>query len=292
MNFSHLLYKMLIIFFTSLLLSACVRDSTDDILKLADPFACENFHYFDSDTAFPTISAKDSINIIKLTKKYSPNVSKELEFNPAMIEVSKGWYNKKWTDFKLKFYYRNVSDSISENFKIRGLDMYQVGHLIWSDAVVLGEVIAIHDKPDSHKCVYHSIHYIVKVKEVLHSYFKLKEGDLVLIAAKNRGPMGGCDTSSPNTIGWAPSVRHFRKGETNIFLLSRARYRYLFYEPLRKWSPYNGYRDEVFCPNKFGLESNWWETFNYDEQDIQSISLIDSVKCFFKIDFKRNPPKL
>jgi hypothetical protein len=171
----------------------------------------------------------------------------------------------------------NLYDSIingPDSINFLGFSKYEMNDLINSDAVIIGEVVEKKDIFDSTKCYYFKRDYIIKVDEVLHSYFSLNINDRVLFKSPI-GIAGGCNPSQPNVLDHSTHLREFNVGDKWIFFLKHNTYYIKFITTINRTNHYS----DIYCPHAFyKYEGNGLFDFN-------NISIINAIREFYRSKF-------
>ena len=149
------------------------------------------------------------------------------------------------------------------------LNWGQIIGAVGADAIVRGEVIQVQRIKDTTKCYFYKTLLAVRVDEVLHAYFSLKKGDIVLIS-RITGYTGGC-TPGRDLVSVVSHYKEYEQDSEGLFALSRIWYDKHFL--LCKKNGLKGYDDE-YCPNMFRLFDGFTQVDYNDKKtpkDIKSL---------------------
>ena len=243
-------------------------------------FDCSKFNYhinssyYTNKNGFPTLSMKDSVDLIEYAIKHN-----HLKF------AIWGKDTVYWRLFYLLPRLRAIVNTslydslIKHKVIFNGLTNSQMYDLTNADAVILGEVKDKRLIRDSLECFYYKTEYIIKVEEVLHSYFALKNNSEVLVKAIT-GYTGGCDPQHPGVRDKADIIREFEIGDKWIFFLNHNEYYSKFLFRIRNPMTSTIYFADKYCPNSFAMY-NGNDLYNYKND-----TLMNSIKLFYKTLFQ------
>ena len=179
-------------------------------------FDCNYYHYF-QDTAYPKLSKQDTLNLIKSAIRYG-YIEQAIKGRDTLVrntfhllpiiqnKIDTGWYSFLHSEDRDKFSFRSLNHT----------DIYPP---IKYDATIIGKVIDKIQPIDSSKCLRYKTQYVIEVIDIIHSYFPLKEGDLVLVM----DVMGyECGSSIGNEVfGDYDHIREYViGGEKSVFSLT------------------------------------------------------------------------
>ncbi len=195
-------------------------------------YSCDTFNinldkrYYVDKNGWPCLGKDDSLKLINYAIK-SDDIKYALEGKDTVL----------WKLFYLlprtrEILNTDLYDSIialSDTNKFHKLEKSKMYDLIESDAVILGEVIDKRFVGDTINCFYYKTEYIVRVDEVLHSYFKLEKNDNVILKSTS-GFVAGCNPKDPKLLIRSDHIREFKIRDKWIFLLKHNEYysKYLF----------------------------------------------------------------
>jgi hypothetical protein len=226
---------LLIVILTGGLTVSSAQEPTSEYLN------CDRYDYF-NDTSYPKVTHQDSVKMKILAEKYNlTNITQPVYNTDYLLKI--------WKPVDTTWYDTLMANERDVSFK--SLSWAELKYATLTSGMVIGKVIdKIH--PDTSKCYLYKTIYVVKVEEVLHSYFELNEGDVVVINDLHQGPMGGC---SPNKNIDVTSIPHttYEVGDTNIFILDNFHYRSRFATGYgTSMVEERGYADK-YCPHFFEL---------------------------------------
>ena len=242
-------------------------------------YDCDSFQYNVSEkyivdkNGVPFLSKKDSSDLINYALK-----------NDQIRYAIWGKDTVLWRLFYLLPRTRNIInaqlyDSIlntNDAFFLNGLEKSQMHDLTNADAVIIGRVIDKRYVRDTIKCFYYKTEYIVRVDEVLHSYFKLERNNIVLLNSNATGYEGACNPKDPKLFGSIANMREFKIGDKWIFLLNHSDYYSKFLFRITKESSYA----DKYCSRAFDMYSGN-NLYNYGNE-----SLVNNIRSFYKLLFK------
>ena len=213
-------------------------------------FKCKDFNYKVSNQYF----VDENSNPYLTEEETSKMIEIGIRSNQITTLINGNDTNK----YALRYFLprvRNIIDTIwhdsivfkDDKINYGHLSKHQIYDLISSDAVVLGEVTDKLFISDVTKCYLYKTDYIVKVNEVLHSYFELNNGDSVLLKS-TLGFEGGCNLENRDLVGIESHGNTYQIGDKWIFFLKHNSYYTDFL--------YNGKinlpkYDDVYCPHAF-----------------------------------------
>ena len=246
--------RIIILLFSLLLTATCRKETLPQ-----NQFACENYNYFDRSTPY-IYNQQDSIKLVNYLLK-----SKRFKNDTARI---------KYLFSGLSAYIPtrilgNVDTVLFDKYFLPEMGYKNFDHnntisLIVADAVFVGEVVSVLQVKDTSRCLFYKTLYSIRVDKVLHSYFKLKKGDII-VAGDIMGYSGGC-TPGEDYIDVFTDFPEYHKGSKGIFLPSHNAYDMTFISRVK----YNNtdYADD-YCPNFFRLLQNFYET-DLNDKNIQA----------------------
>jgi hypothetical protein len=274
-------------------------DENDNPVLL--PFECDSFKYDVSEKYYinkdgePTLNKKDTIDLIEYAVKSGhikyavlPNNKKDTLLwklfellprirgiiNSAVYDSILLNHDEGFKEIENVFKEHIVKGAplvVSEEQAVKAFML----SLTIADAVILGEIVDKRFVRDTAKCFQFGTEFIIKVDEVLHSYFKLEKNSKVLIRVAS-GFAGGCDPKNPKIRDMPAHGREFYTGDKGIFYLNHAQYYTAFI--FRRTYP-NNYNDK-YCSRAFQMES-WNELSDY-----RNDSLLNNIRLFYKAMFK------
>ena len=174
------LFLVLLIFFIGVSITNCKPEKKD---------LCNAYKDYFGDIKYP-MGKQDSID----TYQYYHYLKRKVEEN-------NGYFKGNPYSFSL-FYYSKYLDTalytsilIKNNSKFKevynkelGYNLYMALHLIISDAVFWGTVVGKDNYSDT--CLHYKTTYYVKVDSIIHSYFPINPGDIVMIKSSLFGHLG------------------------------------------------------------------------------------------------------
>ncbi|HKR07172.1 MAG TPA: hypothetical protein VJY62_21220 [Bacteroidia bacterium] len=244
-------------------------------------FDCDSFKYNLDDKyivgadGYPYLTHEDSLKIITYAIKYG--------------DIKYAFQNsKKDTNLNLLMYLlprvRNIIDTVwydriqkDDNLIYNGLKKYDLYDLIYSDAVILGKVINKITIQDSSKCFFYKTEYLIKVNEVLHSNFKLNNGDYVVVKDK-MGTVGGCFPEHPDYVSSLGHTKEYDIGDQCIYFLHHSYY-YIKFLALISAKNHDNY-DDKYCDKAFEMY-NIYQIYDCNDKKI------DNIRNFFNEQFKK-----
>jgi len=211
---------------------------------------CDTYRdYFDGDTQ--DVSFEDSL----ASKKHFDYIKGIISLNgnyyngdPYLYDMI---YKAKHTDTSLRSkitdLYYNYLEEYSNTI---GLDYFLARYLILSDAVIKGTVIGKDNYSDS--CLFFTTTYYVQVDSIIHSYFPIKEKDLIIVKSNLFGFVGGCiNDERKKYFKSADHAYEYKLNEQSHFFLSRGLYLRQYYNQILS----SNFKDQ-FCFNSFLLPIN------------------------------------
>ena len=244
-------------------------------------FDCNKFNYhvsskYNTDkNGFPTLSKKDSADLVEYALKHN-----HLKF---------ALYGKDTVLWRLFYLIPRIRGAVNTELydslidhrltSFNGLTNPQMYDLTNSDAVILGEVKEKRLIMDSTRCFYYRTEFVIKVEEILHSYFPLKNNSEVLLKSMT-GYIGGCDLKNRWIRDKRDIIREFEVGDRWIFFLNHNEYYSKFLFRIRDPKTSTTYFADEYCPNSFGMYNG------NDLYNSKNDTLINSIKLFYKTLFK------
>lgn len=236
-------------------------------------FDCDYYHYF-QDTAYPKqLSKQDTMNLIKYAIRYGTirqalvsgpdtDITGILYLLPVIQnKIDTGWYSFVRSENNKKFSFKSLSYE----------DIYSA---IEEDAIIKGKVIDKRQPKDTTVCLYYKTEYAIEVTNIIHSYFPLKNGDVVL--AKD---IMGYECYTDKAYGDYSHITEYKIGDESIFLLSKTTsYQIRFLWKASKKFNFNKY-DDKYCPQAFALPMHN-DTYNDAVKN-----KTEDLKLFFKTKF-------
>lgn len=243
-----------------------------DTLDTTDYFNCSNYHYF-SDTAFPKISYEDSVKAAEYMYWLwnFENEYREVKL-PGPPDQSSIFFHLPHIQNKIDTFWLHKIIKERKTFKFGSLSFKDVYQFINDDALIKGEIIAKRYVRDTTRCVFYKTEYIIRVTEVIHSYFDIKRGDKVLAAGYCNGYEGGChkniSVEARQVFSSCSHTENHSVGDNLIFMINRNMYQSI--------TRHNWYQDEeIYCPQKFNCYSSRELTSEVNNK-------IADLKLFFK----------
>ncbi|MGI8893506.1 MAG: hypothetical protein ACR2GN_08595 [Bacteroidia bacterium] len=207
--------------------------------------------YYVDDMGNPYISEVDSINIIphaiktgEIKNAFTPKHSKDTNIRNLYYLLPR--VRKIYDDDLIDTVITSKSNSISDQLSNR-----QIYNLFYSDAVIIGEVINKLYVLDTNNCYYYKGEYLIKVNEILHSYFNLDKEDVVLIKF-TEGYLGGCRKEQPGAYLTSPHITEIDIGQKGIFYLNHSNYYLKFINTINNPNYTIQYKDK-YCPKAFAF---------------------------------------
>lgn len=218
--------------------------------KAKDYFGCDYYNYF-PDEGYPRISKKDSVDLIKyaIQKNLIKDAIRDKDTVMCLLAHKlpfiKGIFDTSWYEKVV------IAGNYDKKFA-GGLKDYQLEDIIRSEATIIGKVIDKKYLYDTTKCFKFKVIYIIRVEEVLHSYFPLKKDDLVMVY-DILGPAGGCSPNLPEAyLSASHMYAEYRKDALDIFLLWRWNY-YRAFICFDLWTGDGIPYQDNYCRNAFTL---------------------------------------
>ena len=272
MLLNHSFYKLVLVFCSLLLLlfGASCRKETKTTMPTNDKdyFDCSSYNYYPQNTPYPTYTPQDSI----AARNYMLRQGAGTAFVNSPLFNVKLFFFRIWGECDTVLHDKIY---LNDNRKAyRSLSKEEQLQIVCSDAIITGTVVGVKELVDADRCFAYKTLIAVKIEEVVHVFGKLilHKNDVVLISSFD-GLSGGC---SPNydpekeTRQITMPYRHFKKGDYDLFLLSRHAYRDMF---LMKNDEYN----DIYCPNMFRITDYTESTLNENINES-----VDDIKRFFK----------
>jgi len=257
--------KGLLVYTTVLILISC-NIVNKPKKKPENYFDCNYYHYF-KDTAYPTLSKQDSIDLIKLSIRFNfisqsihgkdTAVRNALHLLPFLKNrLDTGWYSF-------------IRSSAWNNFSFRSIKKLDISGPILVDAIFKGKVIAIRHPRDTMVCLHYNTEYVIQVTDLIHSYFPLANGNLVL--AKS---IPGFDCGSTVYYSSYSHIPEYDIGKETIFTIDRGDYQKAFLR-MKDTGDIICENNDIYCPQAFEIYDCNWLTPGQ----------VEDLKIFFKTKF-------
>lgn len=271
-NIKHILLQGLTILIYYLFISCNNAKTQND----KSYFDCDIYHYF-QDTAYPKqLSRQDTMNFIKYAIRYG-NLRPALVHPPDtditgisyLLPAVQNKIDTGWFSF--------VRSENREKFSFKSLTWEDIYSAIERDAVFYGKVIDKRQPNDTTVCLWYKTEYAIEVTDVIHSYFPLKNGDVVLVK-----DIMGYSCGSNHRFGSISHITEYNIGDKSVFYLDRSYdYQLRFLWMASNKLNFSRYDDE-YCPQAFALaRSN-------EENNERVKNKIEDLKLFFKTKFLKH----